>query len=106
MFIRLNKRGQTTAEYAILIGLVIAAAIGIQALIKEGIHDRIVAEVKKLKDPAATAGTGTFSILATSTTTRSGTESMLTSKGGLTTKSVSSVDKEIIGRETYEEYSF
>jgi uncharacterized protein (UPF0333 family) len=36
-----NKKGQNTAEYAILIALVIAAAIGIQTYVKRGIQGRV-----------------------------------------------------------------
>lgn len=39
MFFRLfRKKGQSTAEYAILIGIVIAAAVGIQTYVKRGIQ--------------------------------------------------------------------
>ncbi|MCM8792482.1 MAG: hypothetical protein NC826_05030 [Candidatus Omnitrophica bacterium] len=102
MFIRRNKRAQTTAEYAIVIGLVIAAAIGIQALIKEGIHKRVASEVGKLQDTES--GTGTFSVSATSDTSREGTESYTTEKGGATTKAI--VGEEHIHREINEGYSF
>jgi len=36
-----NKKGQNTAEYAILIALVIGAAIGIQTYVKRGIQGRV-----------------------------------------------------------------
>ena len=38
---RLNKRGQSTAEYAILFALVVAVAIGIQTLVKRGLQGRV-----------------------------------------------------------------
>jgi uncharacterized protein (UPF0333 family) len=40
---RLNKRskGQSTAEYAILIGLVIAAAVAMQIYVKRGLQGRV-----------------------------------------------------------------
>jgi hypothetical protein len=42
MFIQLNKRsGQTTAEYAILIGLVVGAAMAMQVYVKRGLNGRI-----------------------------------------------------------------
>ncbi len=40
MLIKLRKRGQNTAEYAILIGLVIAAAVGMQLYVKRGLQAR------------------------------------------------------------------
>lgn len=37
----LNKKGQNTAEYAILIALIIAAAIGMQTYVKRGLQGRV-----------------------------------------------------------------
>ena len=39
-----NKKGQNIAEYAILIALVIAAAIGIQTYVKRGLQARMKAD--------------------------------------------------------------
>jgi hypothetical protein len=36
-----GRKGQNTAEYAILIGLVVAAALGIQTYVKRGLQGRI-----------------------------------------------------------------
>jgi len=42
MFIKLNsRRGQNTAEYAILIGVIVAAAIAMQIYIRRGMQARI-----------------------------------------------------------------
>ena len=42
MFIKLNSRkGQNTAEYAILIGVIVAAAIAMQIYIRRGMQARI-----------------------------------------------------------------
>jgi len=41
MFIRSGKRAQTTAEYAILIALVIGAVVAMQIYVKRGIQGRI-----------------------------------------------------------------
>ena len=42
MFRRLNaKRGQNTAEYAILIGVIVAAAIAMQVYVRRGMQARI-----------------------------------------------------------------
>ncbi len=37
----LNKRGQNTAEYAILIGVIVAAAIAMQIYVRRGMQARI-----------------------------------------------------------------
>lgn len=42
MFIKLNsRRGQNTAEYAILIGVIVAAAIAMQIYIRRGMQARV-----------------------------------------------------------------
>ncbi|UCB56774.1 MAG: hypothetical protein JSV30_06170 [Candidatus Omnitrophota bacterium] len=38
---RLNKKGQSTAEYAIVIGLIIGAVIGMQTYVKRGVQARV-----------------------------------------------------------------
>jgi hypothetical protein len=81
MKIRLSRKGQNMAEYAIIFGIVIAAAVGISALIKEGIQDRVTAEVRKLGDDGA-AGTATFDISASTTRSSSGNETTTMAKGG------------------------
>jgi len=40
MFIR-NRKGQSTAEYAIVIGLVIAAAVAMQVYVKRGLQGKV-----------------------------------------------------------------
>ena len=40
-----NKKGQNTAEYALLLGLVVAAAIAMQTYVKRGIQARVHDEV-------------------------------------------------------------
>jgi len=39
--IKMNKKGQNTAEYAILIGLVIAGAFAMQTYVKRGVQGRV-----------------------------------------------------------------
>jgi len=39
--LRLKRRGQSTAEYAIVIGLVIAAAVAMQIYVKRGLQGKI-----------------------------------------------------------------
>lgn len=41
MFHRLNKRAQSTAEYAILIAIVVGALIGMQVYVRRGLQGRI-----------------------------------------------------------------
>ncbi len=51
MFGKLNrKRAQTTAEYAVLLGLVIAAVIGMQTYVKRGWQARVKVETDQMSD--------------------------------------------------------
>ena len=54
--LKLMRKGQSTAEYAIVIGLVIAAAVAMQVYVKRGIQ----AKVKGASDYADTDATGKF----------------------------------------------
>jgi len=53
--LRLKKTGQSTAEYAIVIGLVIAAAVAMQVYVKRGIQAKIAGAVDFRPDTAGTA---------------------------------------------------
>jgi len=56
MYIRLNsRRGQNTAEYAILIGVIVAAAIAMQVYVRRGMQARI----KEAVDYTRNADNGT-----------------------------------------------
>jgi hypothetical protein len=46
---KFNKKGQNTAEYAILIALVVAAAVAMQTYVKRGMQGGIKFGVDKLK---------------------------------------------------------
>jgi len=49
MFMRMQKnRGQTTAEYAVLLGLVIAAVMAMQIYVKRGLQGKVKLETDKL----------------------------------------------------------
>jgi len=48
----INKKGQNAAEYAILIALVIAAAIGIQTYVKRGWQGRVKDESDRIVQAA------------------------------------------------------
>jgi len=61
----LNKKGQNTAEYAILIALIIAAAVGMQTYVKRGLQGRV---------KEATKHTGTAQEVAGETLTFTGNQ--------------------------------
>jgi Flp pilus assembly pilin Flp len=56
--LRRKSKAQTTAEYAILLGLVIAAVVAMQVYVKRGIQARIHDASKVLVNRTATAGIG------------------------------------------------
>ena len=53
----MRSKAQSTAEYAIVIGLVIAAAIAMQVYVRRGLQAK-VKDAADYKDPAATMLTG------------------------------------------------
>jgi len=52
----LNKKGQNTAEYAILIALVVAAAVAMQTYVKRGIQGRVRDEVFDMANQTSALG--------------------------------------------------
>lgn len=56
----LNRKGQNTAEYAILIALVVAAAVGMQTYIKMSLQGK-VKDALDAKGTSLTVGNNTFS---------------------------------------------
>jgi len=51
MLIKLNRRrGQSTGEYAVLIGLVIAAVVGMQVFVKRGMQAKMANVVERYID--------------------------------------------------------
>jgi Flp pilus assembly pilin Flp len=50
-----NKKGQNTAEYAILIGLVVAVAVAMQTYVKRGLQGRVHDASDKLYNSIADA---------------------------------------------------
>lgn len=59
MFIKLcNRRGQNTAEYAILIGVIVAAAIAMQVYVRRGMQARVKDSVDWTKTADLQSGTG------------------------------------------------
>jgi len=51
--LKLKRKGQSTAEYAIVIGLVIAAAVAMQVYVKRSLQAK-VKDAADYNDPAAT----------------------------------------------------
>lgn len=56
MLIKLKKKAQTTAEYAILIALVVAAIAGMQVYIKRGINAQVKAGVDQMSTGMGLSG--------------------------------------------------
>jgi len=54
--LKLNKKGQNTAEYAILIGLVVAVVIAMQTYVKRGVQGRIADEVDSMANQTSGLG--------------------------------------------------
>lgn len=52
-----NKKGQNTAEYAILIGLIVAAAVAMQTYVKRGLQGRVRDAVDTLAVGTSNLGT-------------------------------------------------
>jgi len=53
MFIHLNKKAQSTAEYVIVLGLIVAAVVAMQTYVKRGMQGKIK-DATDYTDPAAT----------------------------------------------------
>ena len=94
---RLLKKGQSTAEYAIVIGLVIAAAVAMQIYVKRGIQAKMK-DATDYTDPAATSIMRTsqyepdYQTTQNLTSTRVATETATTAKGGAVTRSIAGED--------------
>ncbi len=59
--LRMMRKGQSTAEYAIVIGLVIAAVVAMQVYVKRGLQGKIKdATVYKATDDTVTGATGQY----------------------------------------------
>jgi hypothetical protein len=56
MLMRLRKKGQNTAEYAILIGLVIAAVVTMQTYVKRGLQARTKGAVEYFNRESGLSG--------------------------------------------------
>jgi hypothetical protein len=78
------KKAQSIAEYAIVFGVVIAAATGISAIIKEGIQDRVASEARKIGDDSP-GGNASFDITQTTNSQRNESQSLDVAAGGAVT---------------------
>lgn len=70
MFIYLNKRGQSTLEYAVLIAIIVAALVAMQVYIKRGMQGRLRQasdDIGGQFSPGYTTGTYTTQSSVTST---------------------------------------
>lgn len=89
--LKLLKKGQSTAEYAIVIGLVIAAAVAMQIYVKRGIQGK-VKDAVDYTDPDAAGVVGMTSqyepyyATSTMTSTRTATDTEATATGGAVTR--------------------
>lgn len=70
MFIRLNKKGQNTLEYAIVIAVIVAALIAMQNYIKRGVQGKMkqaTDDIGEQYSPQNTNGSTTTTLSANST---------------------------------------
>jgi len=86
--LRRMGKGQSTAEYAIVIGLVIAAAVGMQIYVKRGLQAKIKGAVD-YNDPSAKAYMGSldqyepdYASTTDMVSTRQATQTAETTAGG------------------------
>lgn len=90
--LRRSRKGQSTAEYAIVIGLVIAAVVAMQVYVKRGIQGKMK-DAADYNDPAATMLTGRqfepqYATTEKMVSTRKGDEKATTSQGGGLTREI------------------
>ncbi|MBU0547987.1 MAG: hypothetical protein KJ710_01080 [Candidatus Omnitrophica bacterium] len=85
--LRILRKGQSTAEYAIVIGLVIAAAVAMQIYVKRSLQGK-VKDAVDYNDPAASGILGTttqyepYYSTSAMNATRSSTDTEDTATGG------------------------
>ena len=106
------KRGQNTAEYAILIGVIVAAAIAMQIYIRRGMQARIKDAVDFTRTADDDAGNGLFNqsqyepyyLNTTFATTQSVTKSQELQVGGGVVVNAISEGTQRSGNQTYSNY--
>ena len=94
--LRRLRKGQSTAEYAIVIGLVIAAAIAMQVYVKRSIQGKMK-DATDFNDPAATMLTTKqyeplYSTTQNMISNRDATEVATTSTGGQVVRAITGAD--------------
>jgi hypothetical protein len=99
MFRRLSRKGQSTAEYAIVIGLVIAAAVAMQVYVKRGIQGKMK-DASDYVDSDASGVVGStrqyepnYLEETSMVSTRNASETATTSTGGGVTRAITGQDK-------------
>lgn len=114
MFRKLNaKRGQNTAEYAILIGVIVAAAIAMQIYIRRGMQARIKDAVDFTRTADDDAGGNLFTnsqyepyyMQTNLETTSSGSTSQQLQQGGGVVKDAISEATQRTGNQTFGNYT-
>ena len=68
MFIYLNKRGQSTLEYGIIIAVIVAALITIQVYLKRGIQGRMKSAADDIGEQFSTIGSVNITTTTNATT--------------------------------------
>lgn len=99
--LRRKKTGQSTAEYAIVIGLVIAAAVAMQVYVKRGIQGKMK-DAADYTDPSAKGKYGVsgtldqyepdYTTMADTVSKKEGTERTKVSKGGVIEKTIEGIE--------------
>jgi hypothetical protein len=94
--LRQLRKGQSTAEYAIVIGLVIAAAVAMQIYVKRGIQGKMK-DATDYNDPSATMMKTVqyepdYATTTNMVSTRKSEETATTTKGGGITRAISGED--------------
>lgn len=100
-----SKRAQTTAEYAILIGLVVAALVAMQIYVKRGLQGRMKGATDYLAtqttDIGATGQYEPYYLTSDFDTVRDTTESEATTTGGGVTRTLTEDESSRTGTQTY-----
>jgi uncharacterized protein (UPF0333 family) len=58
MFIRLNRKGQSTLEYTVIIAVIVAAVIMMQSYVKRSVQGRVKDSADSVGDQYSTSATG------------------------------------------------
>jgi len=98
--LRLIRKGQSTAEYAIVIGLVIAAAVGMQVYVKRSLQGKVKDAVDFNETGAASVGIGSTAQYEPYYATTNNMESARDVTVNQTTTTGGGVSREIQGTET------